>query len=108
SLVILFLAIGSRFFGSITILEYERAIKFEHGQFVAVVGPGKYRYLSQRTRFHPVDTRLVHEAVSGQEVLSSDAVAFKASLLASYRIVDPFCSFAFCRPSPSAQETPSW
>ena len=108
SLAVLFLVVLTRFFGSITVLEYERALKFDDGQFVAVVGPGKYRFLPHRTRFHPVDTRLVHEAVSGQEVLSSDAVAFKASLLASYRIVDPFCSFAFCRPSPSAQETPSW
>lgn len=89
ALVLLLLAIGGRFLGSITILEYERALRFENGQFVAVTGPGKYRYLTHRTRFHRVDIRLVHEAVSGQEVLSSDAVAFKASLLASYRIVDP-------------------
>ena len=89
ALVLLLMVVGSRLLRSITILEYERALKFEHGQFVAVVGPGKYRYLPHRTRFHSVDTRLVHEAVSGQEVLSSDAVAFKASLLASYRIVDP-------------------
>jgi regulator of protease activity HflC (stomatin/prohibitin superfamily) len=89
SLVLLVLAVVLARFGSITVQEYERALKFEDGQFVAVVGPGKYRFLTHGTRFHSVDTRLVHEAVSGQEVLSSDAVAFKASLLASYRIVDP-------------------
>lgn len=89
ALVLLLMVVGSRLLRSITILEYERALKFENGQFVAVAGPGKYWYLPHRTRFQSVDTRLVHEAVSGQEVLSSDAVAFKASLLASYRIVDP-------------------
>ena len=89
TLVLLLMVVGSRLLRSITILEYERALRFENGQFVAVAGPGKYWYLPHRTRFQPVDTRLVHEAVSGQEVLSSDAVAFKASLLASYRIVDP-------------------
>ncbi|HTG85227.1 MAG TPA: hypothetical protein VL853_10465, partial [Gemmatimonadales bacterium] len=61
SLAVLFLIVVTRFFGSITILEYERALKFENGQFIAIVGPGKYRYLAHRTRFHSVDTRLVHE-----------------------------------------------
>ena len=89
SVALLLLIVVARFFGSITVQEYERALKFDDGRFVEVVGPGKYRYLPTRTRFHPVDTRLVHVAVSGQEVLSSDAVAFKASVLASYRIVDP-------------------
>lgn len=36
-----------------------------------------------------MDTRLLYEAVSGQEVLSSDGVAFKVSVLACYRVADP-------------------
>jgi len=89
ALAILILAVGSRLVASITIFEYERALKFVRGKFASLATPGTYWYLPFRTRFHRVDTRLRYEAISGQEVLTSDGVAFKASLLASYRIADP-------------------
>src|SRR6266550_3566709 len=75
--------------GSITILEYERALKFVKGRFVDVVGPGLFWYSRRTTSFRKVDTRPTHITVSGQEVLSSDGVAIKASLLAVYRVIDP-------------------
>jgi len=88
-LAILILAVGSRLAASITIFEYERALTFVRGKYTSLAEPGSYWYLPHRTRFHRVDTRLINEALSGQEVLSSDGVAFKVSLLASYRVADP-------------------
>ena len=79
----------SRMFGSTTILEYERALKFVKGRFVDVVGPGLFWYSRRTTFFRKIDTRPTHLTVSGQEVLSSDGVAIKASLLAVYRVADP-------------------
>jgi regulator of protease activity HflC (stomatin/prohibitin superfamily) len=89
ALLLLALTVGSRLIASITILEYERALKFVRGRYVELTGPGHYWYLPQQTRYQRVDTRLTYQAVSGQEVLSADGVALKVSLLAAYRVSDP-------------------
>jgi regulator of protease activity HflC (stomatin/prohibitin superfamily) len=78
-----------RVIASITILEYERALKFVRGRYVDLVEPGLYWYSRRTTSFRRVDTRPTHLTVSGQEVLSSDGVAIKVSVLAIYRVVDP-------------------
>ena len=88
-LALVVLVIGSRLLGSMTVLEYERALRFDHGKYVALVGPGRHWYQPRKTSFQRVDTRLTYQAISGQEVLSADGVAFKVSLLASYRVADP-------------------
>ena len=78
----------SRWVGTITILEYQRALKFVRGRYVDLVGPGLIWYSRRTTSFRLVDTRSTYVAISGQEVLSSDGVAFKASVLAVYRVTD--------------------
>lgn len=80
---------ASRLFTSVTILEFEQALKFIRGRYVGLVGPGLYWYLKRTTSFRRVDTRPTFTAVSGQEVLSADGVALKLSLLAIYRVTDP-------------------
>jgi regulator of protease activity HflC (stomatin/prohibitin superfamily) len=80
---------ASKLVGSITILEYERALKFVKGRFVNLAEPGLYWYSRRTTTFRVVDTRSTHVIVPGQEVLSSDGVAIKASVLAVYRVIDP-------------------
>ena len=80
---------ATRVIGSITLLEYERALKFVRGRYVGLVGPGLFWHSRRTTSFRRVDTRPTHITVSGQEVLSSDGVAIKASLLAVYRVTDP-------------------
>jgi regulator of protease activity HflC (stomatin/prohibitin superfamily) len=87
ALVALFLV--AKLIGSITILEYERALKFVRGRYVDLVGPGLFWYSRRTTSFRRVDTRPTYLTVPGQEVLSSDGVAIKASLLAVYRVTDP-------------------
>ena len=68
-----------------TVLEYERALRFVRGRLRDEVGPGRYRH-GATTTLRKVDLRPTLLAVNGQEVLSRDGVAVKASLTASYRI----------------------
>ena len=73
----------------ITIFEYERGLKFQRGRFARVLEPGAYWYLPAFTRIQKVDIRPARLAVAGQEVLSADGVAVKASVAATYKIADP-------------------
>jgi regulator of protease activity HflC (stomatin/prohibitin superfamily) len=70
------------------ILEYERGLKFTRGRFRGVIGPGAYWHSRRSTTIQKLDTRPSRVAVSGQEVLSADGVAIKASLVATCRVVD--------------------
>jgi regulator of protease activity HflC (stomatin/prohibitin superfamily) len=74
---------------SVTVFEYERGLRFQRGKFVGVAEPGKYWLWAGRGHVRKVDTRLRVISVSGQEVLSSDGVALKVSILATFRIADP-------------------
>ena len=73
----------------ITIFEYERGVRFRRGRFNQVLEPGIYWYLPAFTRIDSIDIRPVRVAVQGQEVLSVDGVAIKASVAATYRVTDP-------------------
>ena len=76
-------------FTSITVFEYERGLKFSRGKLKGELGPGFYRYLRPYTSIVKVDTRPVSLAVNAQEVLTKDGVAVKASLTATYQVVEP-------------------
>jgi regulator of protease activity HflC (stomatin/prohibitin superfamily) len=71
-----------------TVVEYERGVKFTKGRLKGVLGPGVYRHLRGTTVVHRVDTRPSRIVIGGQEVLSADGVAIKASIVATTRIVD--------------------
>jgi regulator of protease activity HflC (stomatin/prohibitin superfamily) len=73
----------------VTIFEYERGLRFRRGRFNRVLEPGAYWYVHALTHVQKVDIRPTRVAVAGQEVLSADGVAVKASLAATYRISDP-------------------
>jgi regulator of protease activity HflC (stomatin/prohibitin superfamily) len=72
-----------------TVFEYERGLKFTRGRFKGVLGPGMYWHLSLLTRIQKLDVRPSRLAVSGQEVLSADGVAIKASVVAAFQVTDP-------------------
>jgi regulator of protease activity HflC (stomatin/prohibitin superfamily) len=73
----------------LTIFDYERGLRFRRGRFDRILEPGAYWFLPASTRIQKVDIRPTRLAVAGQEVLSADGVAVKASLAATYRIADP-------------------
>src|SRR5688500_12550843 len=78
-----------RLVGGVTIYEFERGLRFRRGRFDRVRGPGLYRHLPRYTRIQKVDVRPTQLAVPGQEVLSADGVAVKASVAATYQIAAP-------------------
>jgi regulator of protease activity HflC (stomatin/prohibitin superfamily) len=71
------------------IYEYQRGLKYVKGRFKGILTPGQYYYMPLLTKIDSVDVRLRLQPIGGQEVLTSDAVALKVSLVASYEIVDP-------------------
>ena len=71
-----------------TIYEFERGLKFTRGRLAGTLGPGMYWHLGPFTRVQKIDTRPAQVAVAGQEVLSADGVAVKASVAATYQVVD--------------------
>jgi regulator of protease activity HflC (stomatin/prohibitin superfamily) len=87
--VVLIAVLLARMVVTTTVFEFERGLRFSRGRFTGVLGPGIYRHLSATTRIHKVDTRPAQVAVAGQEVLSADGIAVKASVAATYRVVDP-------------------
>jgi regulator of protease activity HflC (stomatin/prohibitin superfamily) len=70
------------------VFEYERGLKFRRGRFKGVLGPGLYWYSRLSTRIQRIDVRPARIAVAGQEVLSADGVAVKASVVATFRVTD--------------------
>ena len=84
--VFIFIRIGIR---RITVLEYERGVRYTRGKFSHVLEPGQYWYLPYFTMIHKLDVRPAYVPITGQEALSADGVTLKVSLAANFRIVDP-------------------
>jgi regulator of protease activity HflC (stomatin/prohibitin superfamily) len=70
------------------VFEYERGLKFTRGRFKGVLAPGMYWHSGFSTRIDRIDVRPARIAVSGQEVLSADGVAVKASVVATFLVKD--------------------
>ena len=71
-----------------TVLEYERGVKFTKGRLKGVLGPGVYWHARSATVVHRIHTRPSRVVIGGQEVLSADGVAIKATAVATVQIVD--------------------
>src|SRR5262249_36619406 len=72
----------------IVVREFEVALLYFKGRYVATLTPGLYRKLRPWTSWQLVDRRLSMTTVPGQEILTSDNVGLKASLLLAYEIDD--------------------
>lgn len=75
--------------GVVTVYEYERGLRYVGGRFCGVLEPGRHWFLPLHESVHKVDVRPRVVVVSGQEVLSADAVSLKATIAAEYEVVDP-------------------
>jgi regulator of protease activity HflC (stomatin/prohibitin superfamily) len=73
----------------LTVLEYEKGLKYTRGKFRSVLNPGQYWYMPFFTVIQKLDVRPRFVSIAGQEVLSSDGVTLKVSLAANYEITDP-------------------
>jgi regulator of protease activity HflC (stomatin/prohibitin superfamily) len=72
----------------VTVLEYERGLKYTRGRFKTILEPGQYWYLPFFTFIQRLDVRPRFVSVTGQEVLSSDGVTLRVSLAANFEIMD--------------------
>lgn len=88
-LILLVYAVFRAFWRPVTVLEYQRCIKYVKGRYVCMLEAGRYWVYSPTTHTDIVDIRPRYESIPGQEVLSSDGVTVKLSLVAVYEVVDP-------------------
>jgi regulator of protease activity HflC (stomatin/prohibitin superfamily) len=84
--VVILLKLGVR---RMTVLEYEKGLKYAKGKFRSVLEPGQYWYMPFFTIIQKLDVRPRFVSVTGQELLSSDGVTLKVSLAANFEITDP-------------------
>lgn len=73
-----------------TILEHERGLLYRRGRFRRVLQPGGYWLLRGFHAVHRIDMRARYVTIPGQEVLTADNVSIRISLVASFKIADPF------------------
>lgn len=76
-------------FDRVTVYEFERALRYDRGRYVRLLGPGQHWIYRRRSTLRTVDVRPSFISVPGQEVLTSDAVTLRISLAAEYELVDP-------------------
>src|SRR6266568_4663505 len=73
----------------VTVFEFERGVRYRAGRFVGTVGPGQHWISGRTARITKVDVRPTTITVPGQELLTSDGIAVKVSLLATMEVTDP-------------------
>jgi regulator of protease activity HflC (stomatin/prohibitin superfamily) len=95
----------------ITVFEFERGLKYQKGKFIEILEPGQYwcskvslspaqglntagyyrnQNFSETISIKKVDLRPVNATIPGQEVLSSDSISLKISVIARYEVADPY------------------
>ena len=74
----------------VQVWEYERGLLYEKGRFVRLLEPGRYVHWPwQHRHVERVDMRETSQTVQGQEVLTSDKVGVRVTLIAQYQVADP-------------------
>lgn len=75
----------------VTVMAYERVVRFVDGELRDVLGPGRHRYekWTAETVLHRVDLRPQLVTVPGQEVLTSDGVGVRLSSVLRLAVADP-------------------
>src|ERR1051326_5014376 len=76
---------------SIIVREAEVGLLYENGRFARALTPGRYRLSNWpwlRQEVTRVDTRRVSLALSGQEMLTADAISVRLNVAADYRVVN--------------------
>ncbi len=76
-------------FRRIVVWEHERGLRYVNGRFRGLLGPGVYWILPGRTTLSRIDIRPRFITVPGQELLTSEGVSVKISVVAKYEIADP-------------------
>ena len=75
-------------FKRVIVYEYQKALKYRKGRYVATLDSGQYWVSSVSTLVVPVDIRSEFITIQGQDLLSADGVTVKISLAAEFQVVD--------------------
>jgi regulator of protease activity HflC (stomatin/prohibitin superfamily) len=86
--IAIIVSVAARLIGSTTVHEYERGVRFVRGRFVGLADAGTAYFLRPTTEIRVLDVRPTSMTIEGQEVMTSDGVALKISLVARYVIGD--------------------
>lgn len=70
------------------VYQFQKALRFEYGALVGVLGPGRHTYWKHRSSIHVFDMRPILQTLAGQEVLSQDSVPLRLSLSVTYEVED--------------------
>jgi regulator of protease activity HflC (stomatin/prohibitin superfamily) len=74
----------------VIVREYERGMFYREGKFVELLGPGRYSHWTwENCQIDRVDIREVSQTVEGQEILTSDKIGVRVTLIAQFKVVDP-------------------
>jgi regulator of protease activity HflC (stomatin/prohibitin superfamily) len=71
-----------------TVFEFERGLRYRAGRFAGELGPGRYWYAARSGRITKVDVRPATVTVPGQELITSDGIGVKVSVLATIEVAD--------------------
>jgi regulator of protease activity HflC (stomatin/prohibitin superfamily) len=78
---------------TVIVREYERGLHYQHGRFLELLSPGRYRiWFWEDRQIERIDIREVSQTVEGQEILTSDKIGVRVTLIAQYRIADPIAA----------------
>jgi len=74
----------------VEVQEYERGLLYRNGRFVQVLEPGRYvLWFWQHQRIDKVDIRETSQTVEGQEILTSDKIGVRVTLVAQFKVASP-------------------
>jgi regulator of protease activity HflC (stomatin/prohibitin superfamily) len=86
------IAVG-RFVTRVTVHDYERGLRFVQGRFTGLADAGTHVVVRPTTELRVIDVRPSSITIGGQEVITSDGVAVKISLVVRSVIGDPVAWF---------------
>ena len=74
----------------VEVQEYERGLLYRNGRFEKLLEPGRYPlWFWQHQRVDKVDIRETSQTVEGQEILTSDKIGVRVTLVAQYKVNNP-------------------
>jgi len=73
----------------VTVYEFERGLRYRRGRFVGTLPPGTHWVARRVGSITKVDVRPYVLTVPGQELLTSDGIGVKLSLVANVEVTDP-------------------
>ena len=71
------------------VFEYQHALRFVRGKYAGLLPAGSHWIFTPTTSVRYLDARPRVVTIPGQEILSSDAVSLKVSLVLDVRVADP-------------------